>query len=308
MKKLFCIMLVLAVVLSMTGAALADKLDDIKASGILEVAISPDFAPMEFVDSTKEGQDQYVGFDVSLAKYIAEYLGVELHISPMSFDACQSAVYFNSVDMSISGYSWTESRAENFNLSDYYYAGENETEQVLLIRAADAEKYTKAEDFNGLDVGAQNASLQELLVTEQLPEANLHHVGDIGVGVMELQNGLIEALAVAKGNGDAIIVNNPDLVICDWQFEVAAEYEANVIMINKEENALLEEVNKALAIAYENGYYGEWYAEATALAGTEAALEVTIEDEAEEEPAEEEPAEEEPAEEAEETTEDETAE
>ena len=158
-----------------------------------------------------------------------------------------------------------------------------------------------------MDVGAQNASLQELLVTEQLPDANLHHVGDIGVGVMELQNGLIEALAVAKGNADAIIVNNEGLVICDWQFEVAAEYEANVIMINKEENALLEEVNKALAIAYESGYYGEWYDEATALAGTEAALEVTIEDEAEEEPAEE-PAEEEPAEETEEATEDEAAE
>lgn len=300
MKKLFCMMLVLVMALSLAGTALADKLEDIKAAGVLEVALSPDFAPMEFVDSTKEGQDQYVGFDVSLAKYIAEYLGVELHISPMSFDACQSAVYFNSVDMSISGYSWTESRAENFNLSDYYYAGDNETEQVILIRAADAEKYTKAEDFNGLDVGAQNASLQELLVTEQLPDANLHHVGDIGVGVMELQNGIIEGLAVAKGNADAIIVNNSDLVICTWQFEVAAEYEANVILMNKDEDALLGVVNEALAIAYESGYYSEWYAEAQELAGTEAALEVTIEDEEAEEPAEET---EEPAEETEDAAE-----
>ena len=33
--------------------------------------------------------------------------------------------------MSISGYSWTEDRAENYELSDYYYAGENETRQAL---------------------------------------------------------------------------------------------------------------------------------------------------------------------------------
>ena len=34
----------------------------------LKVAMSPDFAPMEFVDLAKKGDDQYVGFDVILAK------------------------------------------------------------------------------------------------------------------------------------------------------------------------------------------------------------------------------------------------
>ena len=61
--------------------------------GVLTVATSPDFAPMEFTDPTKQGQDMYVGFDVTLAKYIAESLGLELQIMPMSFDACQTAVY-----------------------------------------------------------------------------------------------------------------------------------------------------------------------------------------------------------------------
>ncbi|MBR4971960.1 MAG: hypothetical protein IKY59_03210, partial [Oscillospiraceae bacterium] len=45
--------------------------------GKLTVAISPDFAPMEFVDPTKTGQDMYVGFDVILAHYIADELGLE---------------------------------------------------------------------------------------------------------------------------------------------------------------------------------------------------------------------------------------
>ena len=45
----------------------ANALEKIKADGVLTVALSPDFSPMEFVDSSKTGQDQYVGFDITLA-------------------------------------------------------------------------------------------------------------------------------------------------------------------------------------------------------------------------------------------------
>ena len=253
-------------------------LDQIKADGVLYVTLSPDFAPMEFVDSSKDGQEQYVGFDVTLAKYIADYIGVDLVIEPMSFDACQTAVYTGSVPMSISGYSWTEERGENYEISDYYYAGDNETEQVILIKKTDADKYTSAEDFSGVDVGAQNASLQMNLLTSQLPDANPITIGDLGVGVLELQNGSIEALAVAKGNAEMILDSNPDLMICSWEFEVAAEYEANVILITKGETALLNVVNEALAKAYADGLYGTWYGDAIALAKSENAAEVSVED------------------------------
>ena len=253
-----------------------NALEKIKAEGVLTGALSPDFSPMEFVDASKSGQDQYVGFDVSLAKYIAEYIGVDLTIEAMNFDACQTAVYTASVPMAISGFSWTEERAENYNISDYYYAGDNETEQVLLIRSADADKYKAAEDFAGLDVGAQNASLQMQLVTEQLTDANPITIGDIGTGVLELQNGNIEALAVAKGNASMIISSNPDLAVCSWEFDVKAEYEANVVLVTKGEDELLAVVNEALAKAYADGLYGEWYNAAVELAKSENATEKTI--------------------------------
>lgn len=260
------------------SAASNGVLDEIKASGELHITLSPDFAPMEFIDSSKDGQEQYVGFDVTLAKYIADYIGVDLVIEPMSFDACQTAVYTGSVPMSISGYSWTEERGENYEISDYYYAGDNETEQVILIKKTDADKYTSAEGFSGVDVGAQNASLQMNLLTSQLPDANPITIGDLGVGVLELQNGSIEALAVAKGNAEMILDSNPDLMICPWEFEVAAEYEANVILITKGETALLNVVNEALAKAYADGLYGTWYEDAVALAKSENAAEVSVED------------------------------
>ncbi len=240
----------------------ANALEKIKGEGELHVALSPDFSPMEFVDS--------------IAKFIAEELGVSLVVEPMSFDASQTAVYTASVPMSISGYSWTETRAENYEISDYYYAGDNETEQVLLIKAEDAAKYTKVEDFAGQDIGAQNASLQMQLLTEQIPDANPITIGDLAVGVMELKAGNIEALAVAKGNADMITNANPDLVICGFQFEVKAEYEANVILMTKGETELLEAVNAALAKAYEAGLYGTWYDAAVELGKSENAKELTL--------------------------------
>lgn len=254
----------------------ANALEQIKADGVLTVALSPDFTPMEFVDSSKEGQEQYVGFDVSLANFIAQELGVSLEIQAMNFDACQTAVYTGSVPMAISGFSWTEDRAENYEMSDYYYAGENETEQVLLIRKDDAETYTKAEDFAGKDVGAQVSSLQMQLVQDQLAGANPITIGTIDTGVLELKSGNIEALAVATGNGEMICQNNPDLMVCAWKFDVKAEYEANVIIMQKGETELLEAVNAALAKAYEAGYYGEWYEAAVELGKSAAATEVTI--------------------------------
>ena len=243
---------------------------------MLTVALSPDFSPMEFVDSSKTGQDQYVGFDITLAKYIAENLGVELAIEPMGFDASQTAVYTGSVPMSISGYSWTEDRAENYELSDYYYAGENETRQALLIKKENADKYTSPEDLAGQDVGAQNASLQMQLVTEQLTGANPISIGDITVGVMELKSGNIEALAVAYGNAEMIVDANPDLAICTWEFDVKAEYSANVIMMQKGETELLDAVNAILAQAKEANLYDGWYKDAVELGKSENAQELTL--------------------------------
>ena len=259
-----------------SAAEPANALEKIKADGVLTVALSPDFSPMEFVDSSKTGQDQYVGFDVTLAKYIAENLGVELVIEPMGFDASQTAVYTGSVPMSISGYSWTEDRAENYELSDYYYAGENETRQALLIKKENADKYTSPEDLAGQDVGAQNASLQMQLVTEQLTDANPISIGDITVGVMELKSGNIEALAVAYGNAEMIVDANPELTICTWEFDVKAEYSANVIMMGKGETELLDAVNALLAQAKENNLYDGWYKDAVELAKSENAQELTL--------------------------------
>ena len=229
--------------------------------GQLTVALSPDFAPMEFVDM----EGNFAGFDVSLAQYIADELGLELVIMPMSFDACQTAVYTGTVAMSISGYSWSEKREANYNLSSYYYAGENENEQVLITLASNGDKFATAESLAGAKIGAQNASLQQSLVEAQLPDSELVLNADLGTLVLQLKSGEFDALAVADGNGDAIIAKNPEIAKSGFVFYVDPKETGNVIMLQKGADDLTNVVNEILAESEQ--YWEAWYADAQSISG-----------------------------------------
>ena len=273
MKKLISAALVLAMVLSFAGCNSSKK-------ETLKVATSPDFAPMEFVNSSKNGQDSYVGFDITLAKYIAEGLGKELEIVPMSFDACQVAVEVGSVDMSISGFSWTAKRAENYNMSDYYYAGDNETEQTIVTTKANEGKFTSAADFSGKKIAAQTASLQLDLCKEQLPaDCEIVEVGDLTTAFLQLQNGDFDGIAVAVGQAKVFISNNAETTaLSGFNFEVDPKSVGNVVLMPKGADELTAKVNEILAKAYNEGLYEKWYADALELSGVETAQEVSYDD------------------------------
>ena len=246
----------------------------------LVVAMSPDFAPMEFYDTAKSGNNAIVGFDVLLATYIAKELGMKLVIDPMSFDASMAAVTTGNADLAISGFSWTAERAETFLISDYYVAGENETEQILITTAAKAEQFTAGKtDFSGLKIGAQGGSLQQLLVEEQLVPlgATLELYENINVAATALATGDIDALAVAHGNGEALA--NDTIVLSDYYFEVEEKYKNNVILLNKSDAELLEAVNAALAKAMAADLYDVWYDACQIYAEVKTADELGYDDE-----------------------------
>ncbi len=272
MKKLFTLLLaVLMLAALFTGCGKS-------SDNVLTVATSPDFAPMEFCDVSKTGQDQYVGFDIMLANYIADELGMELEILPMSFDSCPTAVTSGKATLAISGFSWMEDRAANYNLSDYYYAGDNETEQVIVTLKDKEGQFTTAEDFNGMKIGAQNASLQEQLCQEQLPGAEIVTVGDLSTALMQLKKGDFDFIAVAKGQGDVFLSNDPDVALSGFEFNVDPKYVGNVIVLKKGDDEMTEKVNAILAKAEAAGLYEQWYEEAEILAGSKDAQEISYDD------------------------------
>lgn len=234
-------------------------------NGVLRISTSPDFAPMVFVDPTRRGQDQFVGFDMELAKFIAAELNMELEIMPMDFNACQLAVYAGTVDMSISGYVWSESREAQYNLSDTYLAGNSTDQQVLLTLAKHAERYTTADDFEGAVVGAQNTSLQQLLVAEQLPKAELDLFTNLDVAIKMLQAGDFDCVAVSGGSADALLAAYPELARTNFCFELDERYMGNVILLQKGNEELTVQVNEILKKASQ--YYDEWYLQAKSTAG-----------------------------------------
>ena len=92
----------------------------IRDRGYIEVATEPSFAPNEFIDTTKTGQDRYAGSDIQLANYIANELGVELRLKPMDFTTVLGSITSGKYDLAISALAYTPERAESMNLSKGY--------------------------------------------------------------------------------------------------------------------------------------------------------------------------------------------
>ncbi len=265
MKKLFCAALAAAMLMAtMSGCGSSqNRLEKILESGKLVLATSPDFAPLEFEDLSS-GEAQYVGSDIELAKYIAEKLGVELEISAMDFSAVQAAIPSGQADIAISGFARTEERAQNMELSTPFNITEDGGQTVLVAKGQGA-NYTTAEDFSGLQIGAQNGSLQYNLVSSQLPEdVEIVPVGSLNDGVLMLETGKIDALASDLSNAELLLESHDGIETTDFMFEYSSE--GNVAAVKKGETELIEAVNEIIDEVNELGLYEQWKDEATELA------------------------------------------
>ncbi len=125
----------------------------------LLVATNAAFAPFEYMEG-----DNYYGVDMEIAKGLADYLGKELVIQNMDFDAVLLSVNQGKSDMSMSGLTVTDERKEIVNFTTSYYTAS----QRLIIRsdntefdgvssAADIEAILKGKD-SSVKVGVQNGT------------------------------------------------------------------------------------------------------------------------------------------------------
>ena len=259
MKKLLSLILAVIMMLSVTAAMAepANRLEKIKADGKLLVATSPDYPPYEFLDLNGNP----VGADIDFAKYIAEKLGVELVVQPMTFDAVLAAIGTGSSDLAIAGLTYDEQRTASMDFSDPYF---NDGNQLIVIRKEDAETIKTLADFKGKTVAAQNASLQQTLVTDQLKESTLALITQIDEGILLLKSKQADGIALAAVVAEPLVANNPDLVICESPFDYAPA--GALVAVVKGEDELLAAINEIIAeVTGENGLYVQWINEATAL-------------------------------------------
>ena len=229
--------------------------------GKLTVATSPDFAPYEFYSLDEAGNPTLAGFDVALAQYVADYLGLELEIVPMDFDGTITELGNKKCDLSMAGYSPDPDREIVMDFSMIYYTGGQSFVTVkgnegLFPTLADA---NKAE----YQIGAQVASIQYDLAMENTPDADIVTLTKVTDIIAELLTGKLDGAFIETAVAETYAIVYPDLAVVH---EVPYDQEGYVIGVYKDNGPLLAAVNLAIASALEDGSMDQFVAEANDLA------------------------------------------
>ena len=245
-----------------------NRLDIIQERGTLIVATSPDYAPMEFIDTNKQGQDQYVGSEMEFARYIANQLGVKLEIKAMDFGLIMSSVDLGQVDIGMAGFGYEAERAENFELSYGYNKAGDSGCQGLMVPTDHYDDYQSLQDFANKTIIAQSGSMQESIVKQQIPDASLQLVSTLDLALMSLIGGKADAFACSCDQMMAFEKNYPDLKMSQVIFETDEEdlYAGNIMLVQKGQTEFIDYLNDIVVDINENGTFDTWHEDAKALA------------------------------------------
>ncbi|MFT4464322.1 MAG: transporter substrate-binding domain-containing protein [Sodalis sp. (in: enterobacteria)] len=131
----------------------ADQLDTILANKKMICGVQVSTPPFCFPDPQTR---QQVGHDVDLCHAIADKLGVEVAIKPVSTEAKAPEIKLGHVDIGIMNLAYTRSRGEQIQFSNPYYI----TREMLVVLAENGNKTLK--DFKGKRIGSSKGSTSEL--------------------------------------------------------------------------------------------------------------------------------------------------
>lgn len=218
--------------------------------GTLSICTDAPYTPFEFY--AEENPDELTGFDVEVVDGMAGLLDVETEWVITPFDGIIPSLVAGNCDVIASAMTITEERAEQVAFTDGYF----DSEQSLLVRAADEETYTSLESLAGKTIGVQSGTTGETFANENEPE---------GATIKAFEGGEELFTALSTNDIDAALqdfpVNyvaaqdDPELVITTT-FPTEEEYG---IALPKESTALLEALNAALAELRSSGAYQTIY-------------------------------------------------
>lgn len=260
-KKVLAVLTAAAMVMGLTACGSGSSSGMTVTDGVLTVATSPDFAPYEFYAIGEDGTPELAGFDMALAQYIADDMGLKLEVVTMDFDGVLSEVQTKSVDIGMAGLSPDPAREDAMDFSDIYYYGG----QSLVTVKANADTLNSFEACNKPDVsvGAQIGSIQMDLAEANSPDADIVALPKVTDIISELLGGKLDAAYIETAVAESYQKNYPDLEIV---LDVPYDVEGSAIGVSKGNTELLEAVNAAIAKAQEDGSMDKFVAEANELA------------------------------------------
>ena len=230
------------------------------ANGKLVLGTSADYAPFEF-HTEINGTDTIVGFDISIAQYMAEQLGVELEIVDMSFDNLLISLNKGDFDIVLAAMSSNEERAKAVDFSNEYYLSNN----VILVQKQNADKYTTKESLQGVSMAAQKGTVCETRAKELAGESSVVSLVKVQDMVSELLAGKVKAVLLDKPVASGYVIMQDSLEMVD--IGLVAEEGMSVAM-KKDSAGLTELVNCMLSQLTEE-QLDSWMGVAQVTAGVE---------------------------------------
>lgn len=207
-----------------------------RPANVLIVGTNAEFPPFEMRGGASGSE--IVGFDMDIARKIAERTGKKLQIEDMKFDALIPALNSGKVDMVLAGMTVTPERARNVDFSRPYYR----ITQIVLLRAEDAGTVSKIDDLKGKTIAVALGTTGDTVASELTPAEKVVRFDSAFEAVLELKNGKADLVLTDAALGGVLHSKNPDLTRVDLPFKDEF-YAAGVKKGNK---ALLDQINAAL--------------------------------------------------------------
>lgn len=199
MKKLLgslAVALLCAVGCTNQDAAKVPAVDAIVQQGVLRVGTTADYKPFTYQEN-----GAYRGYDVEVAKLIADELGVKLEIVGTTWKTMLDDLNADKFDIAMGGITRTIKRQIAAEMSDPYLT----FGKCYLVRKGDKDKYNSVEAVNkpSVRVGVNIGGTNEIFADTYLKQAT----------IKRYKNNLDVPVAVEKGEVDVMITETPEAIL-----------------------------------------------------------------------------------------------
>ena len=233
--------------------------------GVLTVAMECAYAPYNWTQADdsngavpiKDSNNYANGYDVIIAKKLAEELDVELEIVKSDWDSLIPAVQSGTVDCVIAGQSITADRMQQVDFTEpYFYA------TIVTLTKSDSQYASAASvaDLSGATATSQMNTIWYNNCLPQIPDANiLPAQADAPAMLVALNSGTCDIVVTDKPTGLAACVAYPDFTMLDFtgtegEFEVSDE-DINIgISLKKGNTELKEKLDSVLSTMTEEDF------------------------------------------------------
>jgi polar amino acid transport system substrate-binding protein len=215
--------------------ATAQTPDELKAKGTITVGMLVDFPPFGITDL----QGQPDGYDADVAKLLAERLGVNIEIVPVTGPNRIPYLQTGRVDLLVASLAITPERAQQVQFSDPYAAV-----NVVLYARKDL-PITEAANLSGITIAVARASTQDIALTRQAPaDAQIQRFDDDATATQALLSGQVQALGAGT-----LVVNEINKIAPADTFETKFSLFTQVhgIVMRPDQPELLAWINQFVA-------------------------------------------------------------